>query len=71
MDNDETFLLITKFVSALAWQIVGVIFLCSSVLLYTIRGYYNAFLWTFVILFVWCSALSIKRKAEVFKEYYG
>ena len=69
MNNDETFLVITKFISALSWQLVGVMFLCSSIVLYFINGYYNPFVWTFVILFIWCSAISIKRKAEVLKEY--
>ena len=69
MNNDETFLLTTQFVSALAWQIVGVTFLCSAVVLYFIKGFYNPFLWAFVLLFVWSSAISIKRKAGVLKEY--
>ena len=67
--NDIT--IITRFISAIAWQLSGIIFLCSSIILLMISGLYNVFAWAFLVLFIGCSAMSIKRKAEVFSLEYG
>ena len=69
MDGEET-KLITTFISAWAWQILAMLFLCSSLIMFSIERtlitqvmYISLFL-----IFMCCEFLSLKRKRNVLEE---
>jgi len=71
MDNEET-KIITTFISAWAWQILAMLFLCSSLIVFAIsqtRTLVSSLIFfiTF-LLFVGCEFASLRRKKKVLEE---
>jgi len=66
MTNEITIL--TKYISTWCWQILAIIFLCSSFILLALPKTLSSkvFSISFIIIFLVCEAIVIKRK----KEFY-
>ena len=62
--------LITKYIAVWGYQLIAIIFLVNSLILFSMtRTYINAvFIISLFLLFVFCEYLSLKRKRE-FYEY--
>jgi len=62
--------LITKFITAWGWQILAIIFLCSGFILLALPKSLTSkvFFVSFIIIFLACEAMSIKRRKEVYEN---
>ena len=62
--------LITTFITAWCWQILAIIFLCSSFIFIALPNTLttNVFSVSFMIIFLGCEAMSIKRRREVYEN---
>ena len=62
--------LITAFITAWCWQILAIIFLCSCFIFIALPNTLttNVFSVSFMIIFLGCEAMSIKRRREVYEN---
>ena len=69
MDVEET-KLITTFISAWAWQILAMLFLCSSLIIFSIeRTLITQVMYiALFLIFIGCEFMSLKRKRNVLEE---
>jgi len=66
----EEVTLITKFITAWFWQVLAIIFLCSAFILIALPNTLttNVFSVSFIIIFLSCEAMAIKRRREVYEN---
>jgi len=69
MDVEET-RIVTTFISAWGWQILAMLFLCSSLTVFTIprTQISTPILIIFFLLFIGCEFASLARKKKVMEE---
>ncbi len=62
--------LITTFITAWCWQILAMIFLCSSFILIALPNTLttNVFSVSFIVIFLSCEAMVIKRRREFYEN---
>ena len=62
--------LITTFITAWCWQILAMIFLCSSFIFIALPNTLttNVFSVSFIVIFLSCEAMAIKRRKELYES---
>lgn len=66
----EDIKLITTFITAWFWQVLAIIFLCSAFILIALPNTLitNVFSVSFLIIFLACEAMAIKRRREFYEN---